>query len=434
MLVSAPASVGDVLDRITILRIKEREIADPEKRANVVRELAELLALADRHGLRDPALEVELEEVNVALWRIEDELRLLESGQDFSDRFVRLARDVYFTNDRRAEIKRRINVRFGSALIEEKHYTPYAGASSPVSADGSPAGEESIPVQNGSTGLLPAPRGLDRLDYSHIHLTMVASYYFERAGDGSLAELLREYASLPSDLLDRLQFILVDDGSPVPVDVPRDLDLNLLLLRVNADIPWNWAGGRNLGAVCARSDKILFTDIDHRFPEATLRRLLAMSNPGRSLYRFHRRRPDGGPLGVPTNIHCMSRGRFLQLFGYDEELCGHYGSDPMFFQWQKLHGTRLRRLPSRYPCFLRERHVEDAGHSLSRDSTHSLEIRRRNMERIRRYGADVGHSRSFLCFPWEVTADLHRRSVPSPTREDRGWARRWWFRWLFGRG
>jgi hypothetical protein len=413
MLVSAPASVGDVLDRITILRIKEREIADPEKRANVARELGELLALADRHGLRDPGLEAELEAVNATLWRIEDELRLLERDQEFSDRFVRLARDVYFTNDRRAEIKRRINLRFGSALIEEKHYVPYAG---------------SAPAAPG------AARGLDRLDYSHIHLTMVASYYFQRAGDGSLVELLQEYASLPSDLLDRLQFVLVDDGSPVAVDVPRDLDLNLLLLRINADIPWNWAGGRNLGAVCARSDKILFTDIDHRFPEATLRRLLSMGDPGRSLYRFHRRRPDGEPLGVPTNIHCMSRGRFLKLFGYDEDLCGHYGSDPMFFQWQKLHGTRLRRLPARYPCFLRERHVEDPGHSLDRDSTRSLEIRRRNMERIRRFGEGSGHSRSFLCFPWEVTADLHRRNTPPPPREDRGWARRWWFRWLFGRG
>ena len=72
MLVSAPASVGDILDRITILRIKEREISDPMKRANVARELLELLALADGRGLRDPALEAELEAVNTALWRIED--------------------------------------------------------------------------------------------------------------------------------------------------------------------------------------------------------------------------------------------------------------------------------------------------------------------------------------------------------------------------
>ena len=432
MLVSAPVSVGDVLDRITILRIKEREIADSDRRANVSRELAELLALADRHGLRDPSLETELEGVNAALWRIEDELRLLERDQDFSGRFVRLARDVYFTNDRRAEIKRRINLRFGSALIEEKHYVSYAGDVPPASSDAGPAAEESGASAAGGAG--DARRGLDRLDYSHIQLTMVASYYFEREGDGSLVELLREYASLPSDLLDRLQFVFVDDGSPVPVEVPRDLDLNLLLLRINADIPWNWAGGRNLGAVCARSDKILFTDIDHRFPEATLRRLLAMGDPGRSLYRFHRRRPDGTPLGVPTNIHCMSRGRFLGLFGYDEELCGHYGSDPMFFQWQKLHGTRLRRISSRYPCFLRERHAEDAGHTLTRDPARSLKIRRRNMERIHRYGDPAGHSRSALCFPWEVIADLHRRGAPPPPREDRGWARRWWLRWLFGRG
>ncbi|MEW6071646.1 MAG: glycosyltransferase family A protein, partial [Planctomycetota bacterium] len=324
----------------------------------------------------------------------------------------------------------------GSALIEEKQYVPYGGG-----ATGAPAGDGGASAKKvagadttGTSAVAAGAGGLDRLDYSHIGLTMVASYYFERDGSASLTEMLREYAAYPTEILDRVQFVLIDDGSPVPVEVPRDLDLNLLLLRIDADIPWNWAGGRNLGAVCARSEKVLFTDIDHRFPEVTLRRLLAMGNPGRSLFRFHRRRADGSRLGVPTNIHCMSRGRFLRWFGYDEELCGHYGSDPMFFQWHKLHGTRLRRLPERFPCVLRERHAEDAGHSLSRNETRSREIRRRNVERIRRYGEDAGHSRSFLCFPWRVVADLHRSAVPAPVREDRGWARRWWFRWLLGGG
>ncbi len=427
MLISAPVSVGDLIDRITILRIKQREIGDPGKRAHVDRELEELTALADASGLRDPGMEGELEEVNGALWRIEDALRVLERDGDYSERFVRLAREVYITNDRRAAIKRRINLHFGSALVEEKQYVPYGAEAAAPDRSATPLRRAA-----GAEAAAGPVAGLDRRDHSHIRLTMVASYYFEREGDDSLVEWMREYAALPSQLLDRIQFVLVDDGSPVPVEVPLDLDLNLLLLRVTADIPWNWAGGRNLGAVCARSEKILFTDIDHRFPEATLRRLLEMKDPGRSLFRFHRRRADGTVLGVPTNIHCMSRGRFLRLFGYDEELCGHYGSDPMFFQWQKLHGTRLRRLPSRFPCLLRERHATDPGHSLDRDSTHSREVRRRNLERIRRYGGAVGHSRSFLCFPWEITADLRRSSVPPPGPEDRGWARRWWFRWLLG--
>lgn len=120
-----PVSWGELIDKITILEIKNARIADPVKRANVARELAALVAARDAAGTVPPpvaALADELREVNEALWEIEDAIRECEAAGDFSARFVALARDVYRTNDRRAALKRRINQAMGSELVEEKSY------------------------------------------------------------------------------------------------------------------------------------------------------------------------------------------------------------------------------------------------------------------------------------------------------------------------
>jgi hypothetical protein len=115
-----PASIGETLDKISILSIKSDRITDGRKLSNVHTELAQLVSAACDH--RYPELEAELRSVNEALWDIEDRIRVKERLQEFDDEFVQLARSVYVTNDKRAEIKRRINELSGSALIEEKSY------------------------------------------------------------------------------------------------------------------------------------------------------------------------------------------------------------------------------------------------------------------------------------------------------------------------
>jgi hypothetical protein len=127
VIVHAPVSVGELLDKLSILRIKLRNFKDEGKRANARREHDELAAVARAKGLQDEELEAGLDEVNDALWAIEDELRVLEGRSDFGPRFVELARAVYYTNDRRAALKRRVNARFGSTLVEEKEYQDYGG-------------------------------------------------------------------------------------------------------------------------------------------------------------------------------------------------------------------------------------------------------------------------------------------------------------------
>ena len=123
--IDIPGAAGELLDKIAILNIKQRRIDDPEKVVNVRRELALLTAKRDESGLARAGLaplEAELAVVNEKLWDVEDEIRLCEKAGDFGERFVALARAVYVTNDRRAAIKREINRRCNSAIVEEKHY------------------------------------------------------------------------------------------------------------------------------------------------------------------------------------------------------------------------------------------------------------------------------------------------------------------------
>ena len=128
-LISVPVSFGELIDKLTILEIKSERIADPAKVANVRDELGMLSDTwrANPASATDISVErAELKRINEALWEIEDEIRLKEKAQSFDARFVELARAVYHTNDRRAAVKRIINEKLGSRLVEEKSYQDYS--------------------------------------------------------------------------------------------------------------------------------------------------------------------------------------------------------------------------------------------------------------------------------------------------------------------
>jgi hypothetical protein len=128
MSIMAPISAGELVDKITILRVKAARIGDPAKEANVRKELTLLEAIAAEALPASPNIErltAELAEVNGALWDIEDGKRECERRQEFGPQFVGLARSVYIENDRRAAIKRAINEAAGSDIVEEKSYRPY---------------------------------------------------------------------------------------------------------------------------------------------------------------------------------------------------------------------------------------------------------------------------------------------------------------------
>lgn len=129
MSVLVPVSWGEVIDKITILEIKAERLTDGAKLANVTKELDELVLVRERefpNHAELARLSGELKAINEKLWVIEDDIRDCERAKDFGAKFVELARAVYFTNDERAAVKRKVNDLLGSALVEEKSYAPYA--------------------------------------------------------------------------------------------------------------------------------------------------------------------------------------------------------------------------------------------------------------------------------------------------------------------
>ena len=127
-LILVPVSYGELIDKITILEIKSKQMTDPAKLANVRNELDQLNATWAAHpaAATDIADErARLLAVNETLWDIEDRIRLKEKAQAFDQVFIELARAVYFRNDERAAVKREINLKLGSQLVEEKSYQDY---------------------------------------------------------------------------------------------------------------------------------------------------------------------------------------------------------------------------------------------------------------------------------------------------------------------
>jgi hypothetical protein len=126
--IRVPISPGEMLDKMTILRIKSERMADAGKLGNVRLELKALEETWSASAYAKADIQAEMTallKVNERLWVIEDDIRAKERAQAFDAEFIRLARAVYFENDERAAIKRRINVKLGSSIVEEKSYAEY---------------------------------------------------------------------------------------------------------------------------------------------------------------------------------------------------------------------------------------------------------------------------------------------------------------------
>ena len=127
-LINTPVSYGEILDKITILEIKSKKITNEEKVKNVKHELSILLDTWDKKVEKTTEitnLKSQLKDVNQSLWDIEDNIRIKELNKEFDDEFIQIARSVYYENDKRAVVKKEINLFLGSELIEEKSYDDY---------------------------------------------------------------------------------------------------------------------------------------------------------------------------------------------------------------------------------------------------------------------------------------------------------------------
>ena len=124
-IINAPISIGELIDKITILEIKKNKLQN-SKLENVLKELSFLRKLMAKHQIEiTDNLFTQLKEINLKLWNIEDQIRIKEKNKEFDNIFIELARSVYFTNDKRSEIKKRINRLSNSEITEEKSYAEY---------------------------------------------------------------------------------------------------------------------------------------------------------------------------------------------------------------------------------------------------------------------------------------------------------------------
>jgi hypothetical protein len=131
--IQIPISIGEAIDRLTILKIKLFHIKNYDKLANIRTDHDLLEKAIHKYYPEAPIFPLrldshifgELYKVNQELWDVEDKLRVLERAKDFGSEFIELARSVYYLNDKRADVKKRINIEYKSALIEEKSYEAY---------------------------------------------------------------------------------------------------------------------------------------------------------------------------------------------------------------------------------------------------------------------------------------------------------------------
>ena len=127
MLINTPVSLGELVDKISILIVKQRNITDQKKLNQVNKELDFLNETLNKHVTKDEINSYmnDLIDINSKLWVIEDDIRDCERNNQFDEKFIELARSVYFTNDKRANLKLDINKNFGSELVEVKSYEHY---------------------------------------------------------------------------------------------------------------------------------------------------------------------------------------------------------------------------------------------------------------------------------------------------------------------
>ena len=235
-----------------------------------------------------------------------------------------------------------------------------------------------------------------------IELSYVLPVFFDQSDTNTLLDLLRYYASFSTAVLKRMEFIIVDDHSSIPVTIPASINLNYRLFRITDDITWNQGGARNLGAVHS-VQKMILTDCDHRFPEKLLKIVLASKVPKNTLYTFKRSDAGGKVIIGHRNTFYTSKHVFFKTLGVDEEFCGHYGcEDIMFRRFADRLGIKLRHLTRWEKIFTAEIDRETSYHSLIRDGEVNRKLVEKKKALLKTRDYYRAHSNQFLNFRFEL--------------------------------
>lgn len=239
------------------------------------------------------------------------------------------------------------------------------------------------------------------MNYNKIELSYIVPVYIENENCKALNNLIETYESYDVEIRKKTFFVFVDDHSPVKINIKTD-KLNYVLLRIKDDIQWNQGGARNLGVLYAKSPKLILTDLDHQFSEKLFWFLLKKRTPN-AIYSF-RTKMNGKKTGSSPNIMFCTKATFYKAMGVDEEFCGNYGYEDIYFRTlQKALGTKFYKI--RRMSVVKIEHKEDkdiSHHFLSRDTEINKRILDKKLKSIDSKNPLQGHSRKSLLFDWEV--------------------------------
>lgn len=238
-----------------------------------------------------------------------------------------------------------------------------------------------------------------------IELSYVLPVFFNQTDTNSLLDLLNYYASFSPEVLDKLEFIIVDDHSPVQVKIPSSININYRLFRITDDIVWNQGGARNLGAVHS-VQKMILTDCDHRFPEKLLKKIIASKTPQNTLYTFKRNDADGRVIIGHRNTFYTSKYVFFKALGVDEEFCGNYGcEDTMFRLFARRQGIKLRHLTRWIKIYTPEIDRENSYHDLPRNGEVNSRLKKKKEALLKTKDHYRAHSKKFLNFRYRLVEE-----------------------------
>lgn len=239
------------------------------------------------------------------------------------------------------------------------------------------------------------------MEYNNRELSYIIPIYIEKKESDVFDRLLKQYETYSADLLEKIQFVFVDDHSPLKIDIPVNCKLHYTLARVDDDIMWNQGGARNLGVHLAKTSKLILTDLDHIFPESLIANILDAKEP-KSLYMF-RREKEGQKIYSHPNTFFCTKATYFKVLGVDEEFCGHYGYEDIFFvELQKAVGTKIKKFSRKRVILNEHKNSINELHCLKRDTAVNELLLNKKRALLKGGKIFSGHSRLFLNFKWSL--------------------------------